>query len=217
MINFSDFSGRFFSAVSAGQSQGDFARTLFDNIVCDDCDQVLESYKPRTYRAYFTGASISRFAQRINMHLEPENFREYINTFPDAVVENLCSQFKDVISDITPFNANEKLSDLLRDIILEAATPTQRGASGAAIDGSTSIGSLDDGKVAATKKAPADEAEASEVVETEVVNETDQADTGDEPPVGTPPTQQANIVIQAEIHDNGIAVGQVFGGLTINR
>ena len=54
------------------------------------------------------------------------NFSDYIYQFSDAAVDNLCTQFSDILPEITPHNAGDQLANLFVSIITDAAGTTKK-------------------------------------------------------------------------------------------
>lgn len=119
---FKDFVQKLSSVLSSGTSTDKFTRSLFEALLTDDGLDILDSYKPSSYKGFYNGnTSIARISQKINTYIEPMGFSAYIHTFSDASVENLCSIFSDDIPDINIHNAGDKLAKLFETIIIEAA------------------------------------------------------------------------------------------------
>ena len=121
-MTFKDFVQKLSSVLSSGTSTDKFTRSLFEALLTDDGLDILDSYKPSSYKGFYNGnTSITRISQKINTYVEPMEFSAYIHTFSDAAVENLCSIFSDDIPDINSHNAGDKLAKLFESIIIEAA------------------------------------------------------------------------------------------------
>ena len=115
------------SVISAGESNDRFTRSLFESILTEKGIDILNEYKPSSYKAFFNGNSaITKIAQKINAYIEPMEFSSYIDNYPDAVIENLCHVFVNDIPDIEPGNAGEKLAELFSSIIITAAGTTKK-------------------------------------------------------------------------------------------
>lgn len=127
MMDFKDFIHRLAPVISAGGSTAAFTRSVFEAILSEDGQDILDEYKPSSYKSFYNGqAKISRLAKKINAYIEPMNFSDYIYQFSDAAVDNLCNQFSDVLPGITPHNAGEQLAELFVSIITEAAGSTKK-------------------------------------------------------------------------------------------
>ena len=95
---------------------------MFEAIVANSDLDILDGYKAPSFKGFYNGnTSITRISKKINAHLEPMEFAEYISQHDDGAVENLCSVFKADIPDIELNNAGNKLAELFMSIITEAA------------------------------------------------------------------------------------------------
>ena len=129
-MDFKEFIQRMASVIIAGGSTASFTRSVFEAILSEEGQVILDEYKTSSYKSFYNGqAKISRLAKKINAYIEPMNFSDYIYQFSDAAVENLCNQFSDVLPDITPHNAGEQLAELFVSIITEAAGTTKKSTS----------------------------------------------------------------------------------------
>ena len=127
-MDFKEFIHRLASVISAGGNTAEFTRSIFEAILSDDGQVILDEYQPSTYKSFYNGqAKISRLAKKINTYIEPMAFSEYIHQFPDGAVENLCRQFSDVLPHISLHNAGDMLADLFNSIIIEAAGASKKG------------------------------------------------------------------------------------------
>ena len=109
--------------IGGASSQGAFAKTLFDVIIDEKDESLLDEQSDVTYRAYFSGTTgISRIARKISPYIETENFVKYVSEFSDQVLLNICDSFNEYLPEITPHNAGEKLAELFLSIIKEAAS-----------------------------------------------------------------------------------------------
>lgn len=121
-MTFKDFVQKLSSALRGGASTDKFTRALFEAILTDDGQDILDGYQPSSYKGFYNGnTSITGIAKKVNTYMDPMEFSTYIYTFPDASVENLCSIFKNDIPDIEYDNAGDKLAELFITIITEAA------------------------------------------------------------------------------------------------
>ncbi len=122
-MTFKDFVQKLSSVLRGGDSTDRFTRSLFEAILTDDGLDILDSYKPSSYKGFYNGnTSITGISKKINKHLEPMAFSDYIHkNFSDAAVENLCAVFSKDIPDINCHNAGDKLAKLFESIITEAA------------------------------------------------------------------------------------------------
>ena len=126
-MDFKEFIQRMASVVIAGGSTAAFTRSVFEAILSEEGQVILDEYKASSYKSFYNGqAKISRIAKKINAYIEPMNFSDYIYQFSEPAIENLCNQFSDVLPEITPHNAGEQLADLFVSIITEAAGTTKK-------------------------------------------------------------------------------------------
>lgn len=128
-MDFKEFARRLFSAISAGGNTADFTRSIFEAILDENGQEILNEYKTSSYKSFFNGgAKIARIAKKINAYIEPMEFSAYIHEFSDAAIENLCIQFHDVLPEIDPHNAGDELAELFVKIITDAAGTTKKSA-----------------------------------------------------------------------------------------
>jgi len=126
-MRFSEFAQMLFPVIGAGSSTSAFTRTLFDSIVEDNGQGVVESLKDSTFKAYYNGNNdISKISRTITAYLEPMEFEEYINNFPDSTVQLLCDSFEPYISEINLHNASTKITELFTSIIKESASTNKK-------------------------------------------------------------------------------------------
>lgn len=126
-MDFKEFIQKMASVVIAGGSTAAFTRSVFEAILSEEGQVILDEYKASSYKSFYNGqAKISRIAKKINAYIEPMNFSDYIYQFSEPAIENLCNQFSDVLPEITPHNAGEQLADLFVSIITEAAGTTKK-------------------------------------------------------------------------------------------
>ena len=121
-MQFKDFIRKLSSVIRAGGSTDKFTRSIFEAIVTEEGQPILDEYKKSSYKGFYNGStSIRKISQKINAYIDPMEFADYINQFPDAVAGNLSNVFSADIPDISPYNAAEKLAELFVEIITEAA------------------------------------------------------------------------------------------------
>lgn len=121
-MQFTDFVHKLSSVIRAGGSTDKFTRSIFEAMVTDEGQSILDEYKESSYKAFYNGnTSIRKISQKINAYIEPMEFSDYINQFSDAAVENLYNVFSADIPDMDPSNTPEKLAELFVSIITEAA------------------------------------------------------------------------------------------------
>lgn len=121
-MQFKDFIQKLSSVIRAGGSTDKFTRSIFEAIVTEEGQPILDEYKKSSYKGFYNGStSIRKISQKINAYIDPMEFADYINQFPDAVAGNLSNVFSADIPDISPYNAAEKLAELFVEIITEDA------------------------------------------------------------------------------------------------
>ena len=117
-MTFSDFAHRIGNVLRGADSQSAFAKTLFEMIIPDDRDDLLEDISESTWKSYFNGgARITRLAKKINAVADPMLFESYINEQDDPAVQKLCDAFIDVLPEINLHNASEQIAGLFNEII----------------------------------------------------------------------------------------------------
>lgn len=121
-MEFKDFVQTLHPIIGGSSNQGAFVKTLFDIIITDEGQSILDEQSEVTYRSYFNGQTgISRIAKKISPYIETENFVSYIQGFSDETASSLCASFRDYLPEINPFNAGRQLADLFLSILKEAA------------------------------------------------------------------------------------------------
>lgn len=129
-MEFKEFVQNLFSVLSGGASTDRFTRTIFEAILSEEGQDILDDYKASSYKNFYNGnTSIARISSRINAYVEPMEFSAFIHTYPDASIEILCSIFEKYIPDIEPDNAGDKLAELFVSIITSAASTKKKSAS----------------------------------------------------------------------------------------
>lgn len=127
-MQFTEFAKKLASVIRAGNSTDKFTRALFEAILSDEGQGILDEYKPSSYKSFYNGnTSIKRIANKINAYIDPMEFSSYIDNFSDAAVKNLCTVFSEEIPGICSFNAGEELAELFVSIITEAAGAKKKG------------------------------------------------------------------------------------------
>lgn len=127
-MNFQKFANLLYSVIGAGNSTHAFTKALFDAIVTDEGQDILDGYGKDSYKAYFNGnMQITKLAQKVSLYVDQLEFAGFIDDHQDAVVQNLCDSFLPYLPDITPHNAGEQLAGLFADIIKDAALIKKKG------------------------------------------------------------------------------------------
>ena len=128
-MKFSEFVQLLYPIIGAGNPTHAFTRSLYETIVTEEGQSILEDYSAETFKAYYNGnTSITRLAQKVIAYIEPEEFCGYIAEFSDATIQNLCNSFEEYIPGITLHNASEMLAEFFVAIIKEAASAKKKPA-----------------------------------------------------------------------------------------
>ena len=100
-----------------------FTKTLFETMMNESGPELLKDTSLDTFKAYFNGnTSISRVAALVLANLsEDDDFSSYLDGFGETTAQLLADEFKDDIPDINAIKASAKITDLLLDILREAA------------------------------------------------------------------------------------------------
>ena len=112
-----------------------FTKTLFEAIISEDDLSLIEDISTSSYKAYYNGKSkITKTAQKILPHSDPELFASYLNDFPEATTKRLYDAFKDYIEDIDLYNTTEKIAYYFEGILKEAAKKEKKNTTSSAKD-----------------------------------------------------------------------------------
>ncbi len=127
-MTFKDFAQRIGRVLRGTGSQSAFTKSLFEQILPEDREDLFEGVSDSTWKNYYNGNSqITRFAQRINGVADPEYFEDYIDEdLEGPAVRKLCEVFSDALPEINIDNAGKLLASLFDKIIDEAATPKEK-------------------------------------------------------------------------------------------
>ena len=81
-MDFKEFIHRLASVISAGGNTAAFTRSVFEAILSEEGQDILDEYQPSSYKSFYNGqAKITRLARKINAYIEPMNFSDYIYQF----------------------------------------------------------------------------------------------------------------------------------------
>ena len=128
-MKFKEFAQLLFPIIGAGSSTHAFVRSIFETVIIDDGQAVLDEYSAETFKSYYNGnTEISKLARKISAYIEPEEFCNYIDGFSDAAVQSLCDSFEEYLPNINPHNTGEELAELFVVIIKEAASAKRKPA-----------------------------------------------------------------------------------------
>lgn len=79
---FTDFIQKLSSVIRGGSSTDKFTRSIFEAIVTEKGQSVLNEYKPSSYKSFYNGnTSIRKIAQKINPYIEPWNSLSILSNF----------------------------------------------------------------------------------------------------------------------------------------
>lgn len=130
-MTFSDFAHRIGGVLRGADSQSAFTKALFEMIIPDDRDDLLEGISDSAWKSYFNGGSqITRLAKKINAVADPMLFEPYIDDQEESAIQKLCDAFKDVLPEINLHNAGEQIAGLFNEIINEAAADKKEKPAG---------------------------------------------------------------------------------------
>ena len=121
-MTFTDFAHRIGTVLRGAESQSAFTKSLFEMIIPEERNYLLEGISDSTWKSYFNGgAQITRLAKKINAYTDPMVFEPYISDQEEPAIQKLCDAFSDELPDIHMSNAGELIADLFDRIINEAA------------------------------------------------------------------------------------------------
>ena len=122
-MEFSVFAQRLFAVIGAGASTHTFTRSIFEAILTDDGQAVLDGSSEESYKAYYNGNSgISRIARKVMPYIDRMEFEDYLDQFSDEASFNLCDSFADCCPGATSRDIAAKLSELFVSILKDAAS-----------------------------------------------------------------------------------------------
>ena len=124
---FSEFFKLIHPIIGGGNSTSASAHSLFDAILGDSGEGILDGYTDSSFKSYANGKTqITKIAQAVSPHIDGLEFEEYINNFGDSATIRLSESFKDHIPGVNQINVAEKLSELFIDIIQTAAATKRK-------------------------------------------------------------------------------------------
>ncbi|WP_449460506.1 hypothetical protein [Streptococcus suis] len=128
-MEFTEFAQRLKPIIGGDANTALFTRTLFEGILTDEGELLIEETSENTFKAYFNGrTNITKIAQRISDYIESVLFERYLDTFSDSTIQKLCTAFQYDIKEINLHNASNKVADLFESILRSAATQTKKSA-----------------------------------------------------------------------------------------
>lgn len=127
-MEFTEFAHKLKPIIGGSYNTPVFVKTLFESIITEEDLLHLEDISINTFKAYYNGQTkITKIAQRILPHIEPEEFITYLDKFPDATTQRLCDTFKSNIEDVNLNNASEKIAYFFEEILILAASQKRKG------------------------------------------------------------------------------------------
>lgn len=126
-MEFTEFAQKIKPIIGGSYSTQVFTKTLFEAIITEDGLLQIEDISGNTFKAYYNGQTkITKIAQRVLPHIEPEQFISYLDNFPEAATQRLCDAFDTDIEGITLYNAAEKIAYFFEDILTSAASQKRK-------------------------------------------------------------------------------------------
>lgn len=121
-MEFTEFAHLLKPIIGGSYSTHLFTRTIFESIIADNDDRLIEDISENTFKAYYNGQTkITKIAQRILPHIDPEQFSSYLDGFSEATAQRLFDAFSPHIEDMTLFNVSEKIAYYFEGILTESA------------------------------------------------------------------------------------------------
>lgn len=145
-MEFTEFAQKLKPIIGGSYNTPVFVKTLFESIITEEGLLHLEDISINTFKAYYNGQTkITKIAQRILPHIEPEQFITYLDNFPDATTQRLCDTFKSNIEDVNLNNTSKKIAYFFEEILILAASQKRKGCNKKVkkIEGSTPSENID--------------------------------------------------------------------------
>lgn len=126
-MEFTEFAQRIKPIIGGDTNTALFTRTLFEGILTDEGESLIEETSENTFKAYFNGKTkITKIAQRIADYIDEYLFIEYLNTFSEQTIQRLCDTFQYDIKGINLNNAAEEIAYVFQQILMTAASKTRK-------------------------------------------------------------------------------------------
>ena len=110
-MTFTDFAHRIGKVLRGADNQSAFTKSLFEMILPEEKNDLLEGISDSTWKSYFNGgAQITRLAKKINAYTDPMVFEPYINDQEEPAIQKLCDAFSEEFPEIHMSNAGEMMS-----------------------------------------------------------------------------------------------------------
>lgn len=128
-MEFSEFVQLLHPVIGGSSSTHAFARTIFDAIVNEDGQTILNEYSESSFKAYYNGTTkITKIAKAISPYIDQTEFASYFEGFSDEAMLSVCDSFEPYIPDINAINVGEELAALFAGIIKTAASTKRKSA-----------------------------------------------------------------------------------------
>lgn len=126
-MEFTEFAQKLKPIIGGSYSTHVFTKTLFEAIITEDGLLHIEDVSENTFKAYYNGQTkISKIAQRILPHIDPEQFISYLDNFPEATTQRLYDAFETDIEGINLYNAAEKIAYFFEGILTSVASQKRK-------------------------------------------------------------------------------------------
>lgn len=174
-MEFTEFAHKLKPIIGGSYNTPVFVKTLFESIITEEGLLHLEDISINTFKAYYNGQTkITKIAQRILPHIEPEQFSTYLDSFPEATTQRLCDTFSPTIQALDLLNTSEKIAYFFEGILTSSASKERKSSNKKTkkIEGSTPSKNID-GKFSTTTLSQVDAGESkTENLTNEVGNNT---------------------------------------------
>lgn len=126
-MDLAEFVGRTGSVLKGSSSQAAFAKTLFEMILPDEREDLLEGKSKNTWKNYYYGRYFGHYAKMIINAINPVIFEKNIKEYDNKTKQRLCEAFSDVVPNASKKDIGKELGLLFEAIIREAAgLPVQK-------------------------------------------------------------------------------------------
>lgn len=128
-MKFTEFAHKLKPIIGGSYNTPIFVKTLFESIITEEGLLHLEDVSNNTFKAYYNGQTkITKIAQRILPHIEPEQFINYLDTFSEATTQRLCDTFRPNIESLNLHNTSEKIAYYFEEILTSAASKERKAS-----------------------------------------------------------------------------------------
>ena len=119
-MTFAEFARRMGEVLQGPSDQSALVKTLFEMIIPEDRSDLLKK-SHSTWKNYYQGNSIKRYAKTIITAANPTIFEKNIRGLDRMAKQRLCKVFLDVFPDADTSNIGKKLGELFETIIQDSA------------------------------------------------------------------------------------------------